>query len=245
MKTYEETAASALARIHEHQRKKKRIVAAGGAALAAAAALGIVLIPRLGSGEHIPQSSEAAVSESRPQSVTSHVDHGKQEPSAQPAESAAENDLAENSSEVQNNERYDIYISTDRDPSSEEREKRTLISSYPVNRAEDWPVPGKGECFLSYGLESAIGDYGGGYIYQVLVEMWDGNEPVRSRDAMLAEADRLYREGGITTAVEEITYPDGGKKNQLYLLAEDQQVLDFPASDKYGYILSLYNDNST
>ena len=117
-----------------------------------------------------------------------------------------------------------------------------LIEDYPNAPQASYATPGMGEVGKSVPLTAAMQTFGEeGYRYRVVVDFFDGTELIRDKDALLAEADRLYNNGGYTAGVE--TVRDNEKEvSYLFLIASADQINNFPARSDRGYFMFLIQE---
>ena len=117
-----------------------------------------------------------------------------------------------------------------------------LIEDYPNAPQASYATPGMGEVGKSVPLTAAMQTFGEeGYRYRVVVDFFDGKELIRDKDTLLAEADRLYNNGGYTAGVE--TVRDNEKEvSYLFLIATADQINSFPARSDRGYFMFLIRE---
>ena len=117
-----------------------------------------------------------------------------------------------------------------------------LIEDYPNAPQASYATPGMGEVGKSVPLIAAMQTFGEeGYRYRVVVDFFDGTNLIRDKDALLAEADRLYNNGGYTAGVE--TVRDNEKEvSYLFLIATAEQINSFPARNDRGYFMFLIRE---
>ena len=117
-----------------------------------------------------------------------------------------------------------------------------LIEDYPNTPQASYATPGMGEVGKSVPLTAAMQTFGEeGYRYRVVVDFFDGKELIRDKDTLLAEADRLYNNGGYTAGVETVI--DNEKEvSYLFLIATAEQINSFPARSDRGYFMFLIRE---
>ena len=109
-----------------------------------------------------------------------------------------------------------------------------------LNDAADLAVH-NGCCELSNSLKAGIGAYGDATLYQVVVEVFrDGVSLYSGSAEVKAEEERLVQ-AGYTVAHETISA--GTDVCEYFTLhATEEQLLRFPVSESYGYLLSFYDE---
>ena len=117
-----------------------------------------------------------------------------------------------------------------------------LIEDYPNAPQASYATPGMGEVGKSVPLTAAMQTFGEeGYRYRVVVDFFSGSELIRDKDTLLAEADRLYNNGGYTAGVETVI--DNEKEvSYLFLIATAEQINSFPARSDRGYFMFLIRE---
>jgi hypothetical protein len=116
-----------------------------------------------------------------------------------------------------------------------------MISAFGASKTvEDLSVDNGGVVF-SDGLTGALERYGADAQYRVIVELFsDGVEIDCAGESGKAEMDRFAAEG-YTVAFE--TYYDGYVDHNYFTLhATAEQLENFPASERYGYLVTLYSE---
>ena len=121
-----------------------------------------------------------------------------------------------------------------------------MIESYPGNYGNAcYVMPGPGEVGYSMPLADAMAEYGDAVTYRVCADIFrDGEEtPMDGDDPEAAELlNMLFRDYGITTALETCTGADGKVQVWPTLHATFDQLRNFPADGAHGWMLFLYDE---
>lgn len=247
MKTYEETAVSALGRIREHEARsaaRKRTALMAGVpflTLGLAAAVGYFALSGSESGK-IQVSSETEVIQAasirEPEAVT-QAQAAIATTTAPSAESVPEA-VSSAANDTDEKEKYDIcYPFYIQDELLEKGGTVKIITSYPETTEASYKVPELGKFGIERPLYEAMEEYGSEVYYRVRVAVFtsEGNEKKQTFDAeaLNAEAKRLY----------ELGYTAGLDRDDTVLVltvtATKDQIRNFPASENYAYFLALWD----
>ncbi len=117
-----------------------------------------------------------------------------------------------------------------------------LIEDYPEAPSASYATPGMGQTGRSVPLMAAIEHYRGEAVrYRVAVDFFEGDQPIRDKDILLAEANRLYAQGGYTAGVETVRNSER-EFSYLFLIATEEEILSFPARSDRGYFMFLIKE---
>ncbi|HPY64714.1 MAG TPA: hypothetical protein PL100_07810 [Bacillota bacterium] len=122
---------------------------------------------------------------------------------------------------------------------------RIFVSSYKVDGhfQDKYKVPSQGEAFFSFPLGFAIQDYGNSAIYTVVASLFIGERPdqppVDKTAIRASELQRLNRLGYNVSLYKESA--DAVEPGFLFQATYDQ-LMNFPASDDYGYFIYLKDE---
>ena len=123
-----------------------------------------------------------------------------------------------------------------------------MIESYPGDYSSAcYVVPGPGEVGYSMPLQDAMAEYDRTVTYRVFVDIFkDGEEtPMDGSDKEVAKLlDMLYRDYGITTALEKVKDANGKKHVYPTLHATFDQLRRFPGDEDHGWMLFLYDEKA-
>ncbi|MBQ2085027.1 MAG: hypothetical protein II464_02030 [Oscillospiraceae bacterium] len=117
-----------------------------------------------------------------------------------------------------------------------------LIEDYPEAPSASYATPEMGQTGRSVPLMAAIEHYRGEAVrYRVVVDFFEGDQPIRDKDILLAEANRLYAQGGYTAGVETVRNSER-EFSYLFLIATEEEILSFPARSDRGYFMFLIKE---
>ncbi len=116
-----------------------------------------------------------------------------------------------------------------------------LIEDYANAPEACYSSPAAGDVFLSEPLRCALEKYEG-LKFRVVIDIFDGEDIIRDKERMLKEADRLYREGNVISAIETITNADGSSLTVFTIHATEEQIRNFKGDPGYGYFMWLYRE---
>ena len=123
-----------------------------------------------------------------------------------------------------------------------------MIESYPGDYSSAcYVVPGPGEVGYSMPLQDAMAEYDRTVTYRVFVDIFkEGEEtPMDGGDKEVAKLlDMLYRDYGITTALEKVKDANGKKHVYPTLHATFDQLRRFPGDEDHGWMLFLYDEKA-
>ena len=123
-----------------------------------------------------------------------------------------------------------------------------IIESYPGDYSSAcYVVPGPGEVGYSMPLQDAMAEYDRTVTYRVFVDIFkEGAEtPLDGSDKEVAKLlDMLYRDYGITTALEKVKDANGKKHVYPTLHATFDQLRRFPGDEDHGWMLFLYDEKA-
>lgn len=131
------------------------------------------------------------------------------------------------------------------DDDGTQRRYVTVISSFGSENTEKYKCPSKGDKLLTQPLSDAIEHYGDTVVYNVIIEPLKtvsefDRGPVVTADELKAEYERL---AALDYTVVYETINDGERVyNRLACHAKKGQLINFQASDDYGYFISLYDE---
>ena len=121
-----------------------------------------------------------------------------------------------------------------------------MIESYPGDYSSAcYVVPAPGEVGYSMPLQDAMAQYDNTVTYRVLADIFpEGAEtPLAGDDKEVAKLlDMLFRDYGITTALEKVKDADGKKHVYPTLHATFDQLRHFPGDEDHGWMLFLYDE---
>ena len=123
-----------------------------------------------------------------------------------------------------------------------------MIESYPGDYSSAcYVVPAPGEVGYSMPLQDAMAEYDRTVTYRVFVDIFcEGEEtPMDGGDKEVAKLlDMLYRDYGITTALEKVKDANGKKHVYPTLHATFDQLRRFPGDEDHGWMLFLYDEKA-
>lgn len=248
MKDYQEVADRVFQRseeiIAENRRKKKARIKAGSLAscFCLAALLGFGawrsgVFPQenLASAEQFAEGGDdSGASDVVPENGNSDLDGNPNDPDVIPKYDSDGSDAAAGFMMP--------MMPDDRDGSFEMPEVTRMISSYGDGDTEAcYEVPENGTVGLSSPLSGAIAEYGDCVRYRVFVDLFRNGQALEMNSSLMEqESDRLAALG---YGVAGETYFDGTSNHYYFTLhATRDQVINFAASEEYGYMLFLYNE---
>ncbi len=214
MKSYDETVNDVFERISEYktaQKRKRRIITSTAACLCCAC-----LIALIGIGSH---------------NINSELPLGMEQTggSTDSPSTADQNQSVNNAANLPNNAEPSV-------PSKQ------VIRSYEGSETERYVLPKNGEILTTLPLCMAMEEYGDSVRYQIEVLLLrnDGEAYVSDKAQWLQEFERLSK----ITGDEQLglsTYRDGEQQEHYMLtgIVSKQLIDHFPASDQYGYLISL------
>ena len=133
-------------------------------------------------------------------------------------------------------------VPADSYPVTDPIELTPMIESFKVEYNDArYPAPKNGEVIYSMPLRGALIDHGGSARYRVMVSLFrDENALAPEGPEAEAERERLSALG-VIVAYE--TYFDGTENHYYFTLhATCEQLTNFNADERYGYLLSLYGE---
>ena len=121
-----------------------------------------------------------------------------------------------------------------------------MIESFPGDYSNAcYAVPAPGEVGYSMPLQDAMAQYDNTVTYRVLADIFPegAEEPLAGDDKEVAKLlDMLFRDYGITTALEKVKDADGKKHVYPTLHATFDQLRHFPGDEDHGWMLFLYDE---